>query len=148
MEINGYEDYVIYPDGNVASKRFKNRYLKPYLRANYMTVRLCINGKKTNKSIHRLVAEHYITNYENKSFVDHIDRNKLNNDVSNLRWATSSENNLNVGLRKDNKLGIKNIIYRENKNRYVYAKIINKVKHEKSFTTLEEAIEYKNKFDL
>jgi hypothetical protein len=45
--------------------------------------------------VHRLIAETFIPNLDNKPTVDHIDRNGLNNHVSNLRWATPSEQNNN-----------------------------------------------------
>lgn len=54
----------------------------------YRTVN--INSKKY--SIHRLVAEAFIDNPENKPFVNHIDGNKLNNCVDNLEWCTNKEN--------------------------------------------------------
>lgn len=46
-------------------------------------------------SLHRLLGLQFIPNPENKPVIDHIDRNKLNNDLSNLRWATIQENRLN-----------------------------------------------------
>lgn len=47
------------------------------------------------KLLHRLVAEVFIPNPEHKPMIDHIDRNKQNNVVSNLRWCTLKENMLN-----------------------------------------------------
>ena len=48
-----------------------------------------------NLYVHRMVAELFIENPENKWYVDHIDGNRYNNKVTNLRWATPSENRLN-----------------------------------------------------
>lgn len=55
--------------------------------------KVCVNYK--TYSVHRLVAETYLENTEHKPVIDHIDRDKSNNDVSNLRWATVKENALN-----------------------------------------------------
>lgn len=50
------------------------------------------NGKKTCHLVHRLVAEAFIPNPENKETVNHIDGNTQNNSINNLEWATRSEN--------------------------------------------------------
>lgn len=48
--------------------------------------------------VHRLMAETFLPNPQNKPTVDHIDRNPSNNFLSNLRWATQSEQNENSGI--------------------------------------------------
>lgn len=64
---------------------FKNTY--GYKAYNFMK-----NGKTKPLLFHRLVAIHFIPNPKNKSQVNHIDGNKINNHILNLEWATCKEN--------------------------------------------------------
>lgn len=124
MEIQGYPQYLIYPDGKVFSKR-KNIFLK-YLNHSqgYYQVSLCVNYKAKHLFIHRLVAIHYIENPNNYPQVDHIDGNKHNNNIDNLRWVSPIQNyNAFKSIRSDNKTGIKNIRYIISKDAYTYTKI-------------------------
>ena len=147
MEINGFKNYLIYPSGKVYSKE-SEIYLNPYCNSHgYLHVNLYKDGKKKIYKIHRLIAEHFIENPDNKRCVDHIDRNRKNNKLNNLRWATDSENQQNRGVYKNNKLGIKNICYSKTQNIYHYQKVIRGIKHHKYFKTLEEAIEYKKQYE-
>jgi len=150
MEIQGYENYLIYPDGKVFSKR-SDRYLKHHIYKNpeYLYVTLCENNKNKKFKIHRLLALHYIPNPENKPFVDHIDRNKQNNEISNLRWATISENGQNQKMNKTNTSGHSFIGIDKHKignNVYIYWKFqkrINKKWYKKTFKTKTEALCFK-----
>ena len=95
MEIQGFNNYLIYDDGRVYNKKFK-RYLKPGKdKKGYLKICLYKDGKSKTHKIHRLVALHYIDNPEDKPTVDHKDRDILNNSVSNLRWATRAEQQRN-----------------------------------------------------
>lgn len=70
----------------------RRRVLKTDNTRDYYCVSLCKNSKVTRKFNHRLVAETFIPNPENKPQVNHIDLDKFNNSVSNLEWVTPSEN--------------------------------------------------------
>ncbi len=88
-------DYILFANGVVLSLK-TNRFLNGGVGGpGYRQIQI----DKKMKSLHRLLAESFIRNPENKPYVDHIDRNKLNNDLINLRWATSSENRCNAETR-------------------------------------------------
>lgn len=77
--------------GRVKNKH--GRILKPeYSNKGYACVILRKNGNNYKFRVHRLVADLFIPNPENKSEVNHKDENKSNNEVSNLEWCTRKEN--------------------------------------------------------
>ena len=92
MEINGYPNYLIYNDGRVYTKNRKRFLIPQEIKDGYLRVGLSNSENRKWFLIHRLVALHYIDNPNNKQYVDHIDRNTQNNDISNLRWVTTQEN--------------------------------------------------------
>ena len=148
MEIKGYPNYLIYDDGRVYSKeRNGNKkggvWLKHAKDSNgYHMVSLHKNNKQLVQKVHRLVALHYIPNPNNYPQVDHFSRDKDNNRVENLRWATHSMNNINKGMMKNNTTGYKNI--HKKKNSYKIQIRRNKVVYEKQYKKLEDAIKQRD----
>lgn len=98
--IQGYENlYQISSNGRVKSlgngnsnnskerilKQGKNKY-------GYCVVKLCNEGKLKSFLVHRLVAQAFIPNVDNKPQIDHINTDRTDNRVENLRWVTNQEN--------------------------------------------------------
>ena len=77
---NGYKTKVLKYD------------IKTHAHTNYARVTLSKEGKTKRFQVHRLVAQAFIANPENKPIVNHIDNNGLNNSVENLEWCSQTEN--------------------------------------------------------
>ena len=147
--INNFPKYEVSNHGNVRNIKTQ-KVLKPQVvksRYDYVAYNVTLFNDSSKKGIkpliHRLVAIHFLPNPENKPIIDHIDRNTANNHVSNLRWATHSENNMNTDVRKDNKLGHKNICFNTNQQQYRVEVL---QKHVGYFKTLEEAIQARDDY--
>lgn len=93
-----FKGYVISSKGDVYSyqKRSAGAKLKHYPLGSkgrdYPAIDLQIKGKRKTVKVHRLVALSFIDNINDYPQVDHIDRNRFNPDISNLRWVTNSMN--------------------------------------------------------
>ncbi len=103
--IRGYPTYMVSSFGEVLNTTTQ-RLLKPNT-DNRGYLRVSLSGKTCR--IHRLVASSFLDNTENKPSVDHINNDKLDNRLVNLRWATAQENGRNCGLTKNNTSGIKGV---------------------------------------
>jgi len=96
-DIVGYDQYQVSNYGRVkttanAATR-KERILKPLKHPRgYFRVALWKDNKSKFFFIHRLVAEYFISNPENKPTINHIDGDKSNNHIDNLEWTTYREN--------------------------------------------------------
>jgi hypothetical protein len=144
--IADFPDYEVSNLGRVKSNRYrsKDKIIISRPSQDYQRVALQKDKKQYNKSIHRLVAEAFLDNSDNKPHVDHINRIRSDNRVCNLRWVTIQENALNRSSRTENRC----IYYREKQGQQPYYEVQivrnNQKLYNKTFHTLKEAIAYRD----
>lgn len=114
-DVKGYEGfYRLNKRGQVWSCRF-NRFMVANLQgkigSQYYKFSLKKDGEKARSYyMHQLIGKHFLDNSNNYREIDHIDGDKLNNSIENLRWCSRSMNMLNKKKAKNNKSGYKNIL--------------------------------------
>ncbi len=142
--IKGFENlYEISNLGRV--KNLSNgKILKNTLhKTGYYHLGLSKKGKESKKRINVLIASAFIPNPENKRCVDHIDKDKTNNNIDNLRWATHSQNRMNSNLSSDNKSGYSGVYFRKDTKNWQARLMVDGKYYSKNFKTKEEAIKYR-----
>ena len=128
-KIDDYDNYEISNMGNVKNTN-TNRILKPRKNRGYYIVDLSKNGIRQTFSIHRLIALHFIPNPQNLREIDHIDQNKTNNSISNLRWISKSNNNRNRPKFKNSSSKYMGVYFDKHAGKYkAQIKINNKNKY-------------------
>lgn len=120
-KIEGYSDYEVSDKGRIKSFKFgKERILKQYKNKNgYLQIGLWKNGKMKSHSVHRLVANAFIENPENKKCVDHVNGIKTDNKVKNLRFATYSENLYNTKSYKNSSSKYKGVCWHKRNKKWI-----------------------------
>ena len=159
----GFPDYYISKLGRVLSYKTskEGKILKPRMDRHCAYYRVGLRDKDKERKfmlVHRLLALTFIPNDNNLPCVDHIDRDKTNNKLENLRWVTHATNTQNSTRRKNNKQGHKHIRLYVNKKKngkeypYYIVEIerngtrCNRKRHIKIFKKLEDAIKHRDEY--
>jgi len=91
VEVKGFPEYEIHPLIGIKRKN-REKPLKGRTWLGYPKITLMKDGKKHERRIHRLIAEHFLPNPDNKPVVNHKDSNRMNFSIDNLEWVDFSEN--------------------------------------------------------
>lgn len=89
-KVKDYDKYLVSNYGRVYSEN-RSRLLKPDNSRRYLAMKLTKDGKAKNVLIHKIVAQAFVPNPDNKPYIHHKDVNVLNNHADNLMWVTMQE---------------------------------------------------------
>ena len=117
--ISGYDNYEISSHGRVRNNK-TNRIMKPSTdKDGYKIISLTNDEKRKAHKVHRLVAFAFLDKNDEHTEVDHIDQNKINNMVNNLRWTTKSVNQRNKSRQHNNTSGESGVCFHKRCNYWV-----------------------------
>ena len=144
-ELLEYPGYKIGNLGTVIGKF--GRPMKPQTTNNgYYKLDICTDDEQFNKNVHRLVAEAWIPNPKNKLCIDHINRNRLDNRVVNLKWATHKENSQNRTIQIEpnlnSKSGVRGLSYSQTYDNWTTSVSIGGKSFRRAFKQKDEALAY------
>ncbi len=139
--IKNFENYSISNFGNVRNDK-TGRIMKKSNKDGYKVIGLTdVYGIYKHKRIHRLIAEAFIPNPDNKPFIDHINNQKDDNRIDNLRWCTPSENSGNTQLPYNNTSGLKGVYFLKSTKKWRAQITINGInKNLGNYTNKEDAL--------
>jgi hypothetical protein len=109
--IEGYKNYAISSFGKVKNTKTGKILKAADNKDGYLRINLYDDGVMKTFTVHRLVACAFIDNQDDKECVDHKNNDRTNNHISNLRFATSKENQQNSNMRKDNTSNVKGVYW-------------------------------------
>ncbi|MBD2720816.1 HNH endonuclease signature motif containing protein [Hymenobacter armeniacus] len=144
--IDGHEHYSITSDGEVIRTK-TGRILKQSNMNGYRQVTLSCDGKRKEVLVHQLLAKAFIPNPHRYPKVDHIDRNRSNNNLTNLRWVSNKQNSRNISKQLGTSSRFIGVCQRKGSKMFTAQITINgKQTHLNSYKTeIEAAIGYNEK---
>ena len=145
--IEGYPKYMVSDQGYVLSKKTMKLLSPAVWFCGYQHVNFYQGRTRITHKVHRLVAETFLEHTSGCEFVDHIDLDRLNNNVGNLRWCTRSENNRNVTKRSDTVSSTyKGVCWYANRSKWVAYITVDGNRHHLGYFTseIQAAIAYNN----
>jgi HNH endonuclease/NUMOD4 motif len=141
-----YPNYDVSSWGNVRN-RITGKILKQSINVyGYKVVNIYGYGMK---KVHRLIACAFLNNSEHKRNVDHKNRDRTNNNIINLRFATNVENGQNMSKRNDNTSGVSGVRWNKDRNKWHVRITVNKKKlHLGLFINFDDAVKIRKEAEI
>jgi hypothetical protein len=139
----------IVKNGVNSNRLIKERILKNHIsKTGYFVTDLKDKNYRKTFKIHILISKHFIKNHKNLPIINHIDGNKLNNNIYNLEWVSQRENCCHKELKNNNSSKYIGVCYRKNRNKWQSSIVFNgKLIHLGTFKTEIEAYQKRCKFE-